>query len=131
MNNSLLKESVWRWRYGRKKLPLHSASSPSYIAKLELYTLVQNNAEAQSVIEELRDNGIVTETKQTHSPYDSIPKGSQIVFASTSEISPTKSEKENIEKLKSYILANGGTVYETPQKKSVLGNFMQNLFGRR
>ena len=131
MNNSLLKESVWRWRYGQKKLPLHGNGSPSYIKKLELYTQVQNNAQAQSIIKELRNNGIVTETKQTHSPYDSIPKGTLIVFASTSEISPTKTEKENIEKLKAYILENGGKMEERQVKTSNLGNFLKRIFGGR
>ena len=131
MNNSLLKESVWRWRYGQKRLPLHGNGSPSYIEKLELYTLVQNKAQAQSIIKELTNNGIVAETKQTHSPYDSIPKGTLIVFASTSEISPTKSEKENIEKLKAYILENGGKMEERQVKATGLGNFMKRIFGGR
>lgn len=131
MNNSLLKGSVWRWRYGQKRLPLHGNGSPSYIEKLELYTPLQNKAQAQSIIKELKNNGIVAETKQTHSPCDSIPKGTLIVFASTSEISPTKTEKENIEKLKAYILENGGKMEENQPKTSFLSNFMKHLFRGR
>ena len=132
MNNSSLKDLTWRWRQGMRQVPLHSYREAENIRMTnELYSPVQDENQAKAVVNELRENGIRVETKRTHSPYDVIPQGTLIVFASLSKDEKDLSEIKNIEKLKSYILTNGGKVNEVPQKNSILRNFMQNLFGRR
>ena len=131
MNNSLLNGTKWRWRQGRKEIPIHADHSDSFCRTSELYTSVQNTTQAQAMIKELKDNGIITDIKRTHSPYDPIPQGSLIVFASKSQAFTTITEQKNIKKLKDYILKNGGQLDEHPSKTSVLRNFMKSIFGGR
>ena len=132
MTNSVLKDLIWYWRQGMRQMPLHSYNEVKNVRMThELYLSVQDENQSKAVVNELQKNGIRVETKRTRSPYDVVPAGTLIVFAALSKDEENLSEVKNIEKLKSYILANGGKVHEAPQKNSILKNFMQNLFGRR
>ena len=132
MTNSLLKETVWHWRQGLKQMPIHSSEDHSDVLKVkELCTLVQTLEQAQNIISELKQNGIKSEIKKTHSSYGAVPKGSLIVYSEISNDVGTKDQKENIAKLKSYILENGGRVNEPSQKESIMKYLVKNLFGRK
>lgn len=132
MNKSMIEGTTWRWRLGQKKMPRHSFLEPvSFIRMLELYTPVQDEKQAQFFIRELRKNEIELKSKRTHSPNDPIPSGTLIVYAPLSQPSEFKEGKENIEKLKSYILKNGGKITETQHRTFALKKIIQNLFGRR
>lgn len=130
-NNSILQGTTWYWRQGIRKAPMHSSRSMGDMCKTkELYMPVKTELQAQKIMDELQQNGIKMDMKRTHSSYDVVPTGSLIVFAAVSMIMESSSEKENIEKLRSYILSNGGKIGENLPKTSVVG-FIRNLFGRK
>ena len=91
---------------------------------------VKDTNQAKAIIDELKENGITAGTKITHSTYDVVPAGSLIVFAAKSQEVEIKEEKENIEKLRTYILANGGKIDDNFEQPSVLRSFVRRLFGR-
>ena len=132
MTNSLLKETVWHWRQGLKSMPIHSLKDGSDALKVkELCTPVQTIEQAKNLIGELNQNGISAEMKRTHSPYGVVPQGTLIVYSELFNDEGTKFQKENISKLKAYILENGGKINETLPKDSIIKHFMKNLFGRK
>ena len=131
VNNSVLQGTTWYWRQGIRKAPMHSGKSMGDMCKTkELYMPVKTEFQAQKIMGELQQNGIKMDMKKTHSSFDVVPAGSLIVFATVSMIMESSSEKENIEKLRSYILSNGGKIGENLPKTSVVG-FIRNLFGRK
>ena len=124
MNNSAIHKKVWRWRQGLRQLPLHSATREQQaMPTRELYLDVANTAEQKSVMDELLKQGIQVSAKKTHSPYDEIPAGTLIVYASTSFNAPLKHEQENIEKLKNYIILQQGKIMDCPFDKPKIGLF--------
>ena len=132
MTNSLLKGTNWRWRQGFKPMPIHSSNDDSDACMTqELCTPAQTLVQAQSIMEELKQNGITSKMKRTHSSYGVIPSGTLIVYAEITDDAGIKGQKENIEKLKTYVLKNGGKIGEEPKRNSFIRHFMQNLFGRK
>lgn len=132
MSNSLLNGTNWHWRQGLKPMPIHSSVDDSDVCMTrELCMSAQTLVQAQNIIEELKQNGITSKMKKTHSSYGVVPPGTLIVYAELTDDVGTKEQKENIEKLKTYILGNGGKIGESAQKNSFIRHFMQNLFGRK
>ena len=132
MTNSLLNGTQWNWRQGLKPMPYLTAKEDIETFKSqELCMRVQSLENAINIIAELKKNGIKADMKRTHSRYDIFPPDTLIVYASLSETLEKKEEEENINKLKDYILKNGGTVYDPEIKKSVITHFITNIFGRR
>lgn len=130
MTNSSVNGTIWYKRQVLKKMPMHSyGEKPNYFKTQELYTVVSDEKQSQVLINELRQNGIDTDFKKLSS--DGLqPSEKLIVFAELSNGIRIKSQRKNIIKLKSYILANGGKIDEEPQK-NFIRHFLQNLFGRR
>ena len=129
MPNSLIQGTTWRWRQGLKQMPMHShRDSEDSIQTSELYLPVSSVMQAKAILTELSQKGIVAESKRTHSTFDSIPAGSLIIYADTRLEEPRPSEKENIEKLKSYILSHGGQIVDKKDPPKVIG-FLSRLFG--
>ena len=127
MSDSLLKGTVWHWRQGIRLAPIHGDDAKT----TELYMSVGDTNQAKDIIDELKENGITASTKITHSTYDVVPAGSLIVFAARSQEVEIKEERENVEKLRTYILANGGKIDDNSEPPSVLKSFMRRLFGRQ
>lgn len=129
-DNSLLKGSIWYWRRGIRQLPIHGHIEEEDYKTKELYTPVVDDAQMQNLMKELRENGVNISSKTTHSPYDAVPKGSLIVYAALSQGAENEYEKKNIEKLRTYILANGGRIDEKKQVPQIVKGFFFGLFGR-
>ena len=129
-NNSSLQGTVWYWRQGIRQSPMHSHRDFGDIRKTrELYMPVKGETHAQTIINELKQNGVELNMKKTHSSYDVVPAGSLIVFAPVSLVLEQPSERENIEKLKNYISEHGGRIVENVPKKSILKGIVSALFG--
>ena len=131
---SLLKGTFWRWREGRKYVPMKKpvcGFNPMWrIETRELCTDIpdNNNVLAEKIKEELTSAHITVGKKTTHSHIDG---GRLIVFAAISY--QEEGEEKNMEKLKGYIRSHGGEIIgddtqTKEQKKSdSIGNFFQNL----
>ena len=121
MANNYLEGTTWRWRQGCLRLPIHSLADSKNIQKTsELYLPVADTTQADAILGQLSQNGIMANSKKTHSTIDVIPAGTLIVYASITQEEPALSEKENIKKLKNYILSNGGKIFQrqsSPYKK--------------
>ena len=132
MTNYLLNGTNWHWRQGLKPMPIHCSKEDALSFRTqELYTLVQTMDQAKKILEELQQNEIKAEVKRTHSPHDIIPAGSLIVYSYIPDEDSMKHHKENIDKLKAYIITNGGKINEKTPFSPTIRHFIRNLFGRR
>ena len=128
-NNSLLQGTVWYWRQGLKEVPMHSCRERGdMVPTKELYLPISDEEKAKKILFELKQNGILAYTKMTHSSYDVVPKGSLILYASQLQEEKIQSEEENIKKLKTYILSNGGKIEEGNKRVSSMKRFILSLF---
>ena len=133
---SLLQGKRWYWRQGFRRIPMNHFQEYWLFETKELYTPVTDEAHATQMMEELKNAGIETEMKTTHSHYDVVPSGSLIVYAALSRGSDkTEKEKEaedqNIEKLKAYITSKGGEIGDVRKKNDFsIKKFFSNLFGK-
>ena len=131
-NSSLLQKTTWYWRQGLSQAPIHSNKSMGDVCKtLELYMPVKSEEQAQSITEELKNNGIKIGLKRTHSTFDIVPAGSLIIFAAKSLYMPGPDEEKNIELLKKYIFEHGGKIIENVPKKSVIKSIFSFFYGGR
>ena len=128
MPNSLIQGKTWYWRQGLRQMPMHSHKDPESTQKTsELYLPVPDIVQAKAILTELSQNGINADSKKTHSTFDVVPAGSLIVYAAMNQEKASPSEKENIDKLKSYITSNEGKISEQRNSTNFLG-FFSKLF---